>query len=58
MRTGEVRMITMRDLQRVLRRARPSCGAWFSSARNVVAYANNDGEYDDLRRYMAARKLL
>ena len=58
MRTEQVRMITMRDLQRVLRRTRPSCGAWFSSARNVVAYANNDGEYDDLRRYMAARKLL
>ena len=58
MRTERVRMITMRDLQRVLRRTRPSCGAWFSSARNVVAYANNDGEYDDLRRYMAARKLL
>ncbi len=58
MRTGEVRMITMRDLQKALRRSRPSCGAWFSSARNVVAYANNDGEYDDLRRYMAARKLL
>lgn len=48
----------MRDLQRVLGRARPGCGAWFSSARNVVTYANNDGVYDDLRRYMAARKLL
>ena len=57
-RTGRVRTITMRDLQRALGRARPSCGAWFSRARNIVTYANNDGEYDDLRRYMAARKLL
>ena len=57
-RTGRVRTITMRDLQRALGRARPNCGAWFSRARNVVTYANNDGEYDDLRRYMAARKLL
>ena len=51
-------MITMRDLQRALGRARPNCDTWFSSARNVVTYANDDGEYDDLRRYMAARKLL
>ena len=51
-------MITMRDLQRALGRARPNCDTWFSSARNVVTYANDDGEYDNLRRYIAARKLL
>ncbi len=58
MSTGAVRMITMDDLLEVLSRTRPTSGSWFASARNVVAYANDDGEYEDLRRYMKSHKLL
>ena len=58
MRSGKIRMITMSDILGVLRGTRSSAGTWFASARNVVAYANADGEYEDLRKYMVARKLL
>ena len=58
MRSGKIRMITMGDILGVLRGTRSSAGTWFASARNVVAYANADGEYEDLRKYMVARKLL
>ena len=58
MRTGTVRMVTMKDFKRALRQVRPSVGPWFSTARNIVAYGNRDGQYDDLAAYMRANKLL
>lgn len=58
MRTGTVRMVTMKDFKRALRQVRPSAGPWFSTARNIVAYGNRDGQYDDLAAYMRANKLL
>jgi SpoVK/Ycf46/Vps4 family AAA+-type ATPase len=57
-RTGEVRMIEMRDLEAALREVKPSTGPWFEAARNVVTFANSDGTYDDLLAYMKRRKLL
>ncbi|WP_228538868.1 26S protease regulatory subunit [Nocardia sp. XZ_19_385] len=56
-RTGEVRPITMGDLEAVRADIKPSAGAWFESARNVVEFANGDGTYDQLARYMRGRKL-
>ena len=58
MRTGTVRMVTMKDFKRALRQVRPSAGPWFSTARNIVAYGNRDGQYDDLAAYMRANKLV
>ena len=58
MRTGTVRMVTMKDFKRALRQVRPSAGPWFSTARNIVAYGNRDGQYDELAAYMKAKKLL
>ncbi|GAB2651777.1 ATP-binding protein [Nocardia goodfellowii] len=55
-RTGEVRPVTMRDLESVLADIKPSAGAWFESARNVVEFANGDGTYDELARYMKSRR--
>ncbi|MEV0686548.1 ATP-binding protein [Nocardia sp. NPDC050378] len=52
MRTGEVRPVGMPDVQAALAQVRPSTGAWFESARNVVEFANGDGSYDDLARYL------
>ncbi len=56
-RTGTARMITMADLKAALGHARPSADGWFDTARNVVTFANN-GEYDELRDWMRARKML
>ncbi|MFE3189323.1 AAA family ATPase [Nocardia sp. NPDC059240] len=55
-RTGTVRPVRMDDIAAALSQTRPSTGAWFESARNVVEFANNDGSYDELAAYMRARK--
>jgi SpoVK/Ycf46/Vps4 family AAA+-type ATPase len=57
-RTGENRMIEMRDLEAALNTIRPSTAAWFDAARNAVNFANADGMYDDLVEHMKKRKLL
>ncbi|WP_433669952.1 AAA family ATPase [Nocardia sp. CA-136227] len=54
-RTGAVRPVRMDDLAAALAQTRPSTGAWFESARNVVEFANNDGSYDELAAYMRTR---
>jgi SpoVK/Ycf46/Vps4 family AAA+-type ATPase len=55
-KTGEARLIRMDDLEAALKEVRSSTGPWFESARNVIAFANADGSYDDLRAYMSSRK--
>jgi SpoVK/Ycf46/Vps4 family AAA+-type ATPase len=57
-RTGDARMIEMRDLEAAVREVKPSTGPWFDAARNVVNFANPDGTYDELVAYMKGRKLL
>jgi AAA+ superfamily predicted ATPase len=57
-RTGEVRMIEQRDLDRALKEVRPSTGPWLSTARNVAQFANTGGDYDDLVGYLKRRKLM
>lgn len=58
LRTGTVRMITMGDLTSRLREIRPSTRAWLDEARTVVTYSDRAGEFDELRSYLRARKLL
>lgn len=55
-RSGEVQPITMTEMRHVLREVRPSTGEWLASAKNVVAFANTDGRYDDLAAHLAERK--
>jgi SpoVK/Ycf46/Vps4 family AAA+-type ATPase len=57
-RTGEVRLIGMADLDRASREVTPSAGPWLETARTVVEFANRSGEYDDLKTYLRARRLL
>ncbi|MDO3700711.1 ATP-binding protein [Micromonospora sp. C28SCA-DRY-2] len=57
-RTGEVRMIEQRDLERALKEVRPSTRPWMATARNVAMFANEGGVYDDLVAYLKRRKLL
>jgi hypothetical protein len=56
MRSGQVRPVTMGDIDAAAAGIRPSTGPWFETARNVVEFANNDGTYDELAKYMRRRK--
>jgi SpoVK/Ycf46/Vps4 family AAA+-type ATPase len=56
--SGEIRLIRQGDFDLALREVRPSTGAWLSASRNVVAYANEDGLYDDLAAYLKKRRML
>ena len=58
LKTGERRLIEMRDVEAALGEVRPSTGPWLEAARNVVLFANSDGSYDDLRAYLKQRKLV
>ncbi|MQA05063.1 MAG: tetratricopeptide repeat protein [Streptosporangiales bacterium] len=57
-RTGDSRMIEMRDFAAALREVRPSIGPWLDVAKNVAMFANEGGAYDDLLRYLKKRKLV
>ena len=50
-------MATTGVRQRLLGVVRPTTRECFSTARNVVNFANQDGTYDDLAAYIKAHKL-
>ncbi|MCA2217974.1 AAA family ATPase [Jidongwangia harbinensis] len=56
--TGHIRMIEQRDFEAALREIQPSTGAWMTTARNVAMFANGDGAYNDLAKYLKKNKLL
>jgi SpoVK/Ycf46/Vps4 family AAA+-type ATPase len=56
MRSGQVRPVTMADVDAAVAQIKPSTGPWFETARNVVEFANNDGTYDELAKYMRRKK--
>jgi SpoVK/Ycf46/Vps4 family AAA+-type ATPase len=58
MRTGRLHPLTTKDLEAAAGEVRPSTGPWFATARNLVAFANTDGEYDDLAAYLRRHKKL
>ncbi|WP_142052569.1 ATP-binding protein [Pseudonocardia kunmingensis] len=58
MRDGRLHALTTKDLEAAVKEVRPSTGPWFATARNVVAFANTDGEYDDLSAYLRKNKKL
>jgi SpoVK/Ycf46/Vps4 family AAA+-type ATPase len=55
-RSGQVRPISMTDINAAMNQVRPSAGQWFDIARNVVEFSNRDGTYDDLAKYMRRRR--
>ena len=57
-RTGQVRMITTKDLLGAAKQIRPSTDPWFASARNVAMFANDGGTYDDLLAYLKKKRKL
>ncbi|MEV6136618.1 AAA family ATPase [Nocardia sp. NPDC051990] len=54
--TSTMRPVGMADIEVALSQIKPSAGPWFESARNVVEFANGDGTYDELAKYMRAKK--
>lgn len=52
MRSGVPHPLTNKDLLEAASRVRPSTAEWFATARNYVLYANQEGLYDDVRRYL------
>jgi SpoVK/Ycf46/Vps4 family AAA+-type ATPase len=56
--SGQVRMIEQRDFETALREIQPSTGAWMTTARNVAMFANSDGAYNELAKYLKKHKLL
>ncbi len=57
-RTGQARLIEMRDFETALAEVRPSTGPWFETARNVALFANEGGTYDDLLAYLKKRRMV
>ncbi|HVF05085.1 MAG TPA: ATP-binding protein [Frankiaceae bacterium] len=55
--SGKPRPIENGDLDGALRQVTPSTVAWFSVARNVVLFANEGRQYDDLLAYMRRARL-
>jgi hypothetical protein len=58
MRANRLVPLTTRDLEAAAREVRPSTGPWFATARNVVAFANADGSYDELAAYLRKHRKL
>jgi SpoVK/Ycf46/Vps4 family AAA+-type ATPase len=54
-RTGIVHPVKMEDLLASLTEVRSTVNEWFTSAENVVKFANQDGTYDGLAQFMRSR---
>lgn len=57
LRGGEFRDIGMRDFQAALKEVRPSTMEWLRRARSYVNFANQDGMYDELEKYLEKAKI-
>ena len=55
-RSGTMRPVTGADVAAAISQVRPSVGAWFDTARNVVEFGNDDGSYDELAAYLRSRR--
>ena len=49
---GQAIPLTTKDLLKAAKKRKPSVREWFKTARNYVLYANDGGDYDDLKPYI------
>ncbi|MFT4126692.1 MAG: ATP-binding protein [Gordonia sp. (in: high G+C Gram-positive bacteria)] len=54
--SGQVQPVTTREMSAALAQVRPSSRAWFDSVRSVLEFANTDGSFDDLARYLSRKR--
>ncbi len=55
-RSDRVVPITQAHLLIAQKQSRPTIGAWLDMARNVVAFANESGDYDELAEFVRRRR--
>jgi SpoVK/Ycf46/Vps4 family AAA+-type ATPase len=55
---SDTRLIEASDLYKAIADVHPSTGRWFETARNVVLFADQAGEYKELAAFMKSRRLL
>ncbi|GGJ18145.1 ATP-binding protein [Deinococcus roseus] len=58
LRTGVPRPIRKQDLQTAFQEVKPSTREWFELSKNFALYANENGLYDELEKYLKARKFI
>jgi transitional endoplasmic reticulum ATPase len=52
MKTGIPQPLTTKDIATAAGTVKPSTREWFSTARNYAIHANQDGNYDDILKYL------
>jgi transitional endoplasmic reticulum ATPase len=52
MKTGIPQPLTTKDLAAAASNVKPSTREWFSTARNYAVHANQDGNYDEILKYL------
>lgn len=50
-KSGVPEPLTTKDIDKALKKVRPSTAEWFSTARNYAMYANQGGAYDEILKY-------
>lgn len=56
MKKGQIVPITTKDLLEAVKLVRPSCKAWFESAKNYALYSNQGGFYNDVLTFLGIKK--
>jgi transitional endoplasmic reticulum ATPase len=57
LRTGSLRDVTQRDFQVALKDIKSSTLEWLRRAKNYVNFANQDGTYDELARFLEKARI-
>lgn len=52
MKTGIPQPLTTKDLAAAASGVKSSTREWFNTARNYATHANQDGNYDDILKYL------
>lgn len=52
MKSGRLLPLNSKDFLAAIKRHRPTTREWFATAKNYVLYANQGGEYDEVRQYL------
>ncbi|MDC1141800.1 AAA family ATPase [Planctomycetota bacterium] len=52
---GALQPVTTKELQKAIKRHKPTTKEWFSTARNYALYSNQGGHYDDILEYLKTK---
>jgi len=55
MKAGQVKPLTTQDLLTAAGLARPTTPEWFETGKNYARYANQDGTYDEIMKYLKSK---